>query len=42
MEKKQGIEWFDRYLTIQAALCIIVGIAVGATIAGYSANVKQV
>ena len=29
MEKKQGIEWFDRYLTIQVALCIIVGIAVG-------------
>ena len=29
MEKKQGIGFFERYLTLWAALCIIAGIAVG-------------
>ena len=29
MEKKQGIGFFEKYLTIWVALCIIVGIAVG-------------
>lgn len=29
MEKKQGIGFFERYLTLWVALCIIVGIAVG-------------
>lgn len=29
MEKKQGISFFERYLTVWVALCIVVGIAVG-------------
>ena len=29
MEKKQGIVFFEKYLTIWVALCIIIGIAVG-------------
>lgn len=29
MEKKQGIGFFERYLTLWVALCIIAGIAVG-------------
>ena len=29
MEKKQGIGFFEKYLTIWVALCIIFGIAVG-------------
>lgn len=29
MEKKQGIGFFERYLTIWVALCIVAGIAVG-------------
>ena len=29
MEKKQGIGFFEKYLTIWVALCIIIGIAVG-------------
>lgn len=29
MEKKQGIGFFERYLTIWVALCIVTGIAVG-------------
>ena len=29
MEKKQGIRFFEKYLTIWVALCIIIGIAVG-------------
>lgn len=29
MEKKQGIGFFERYLTVWVALCIVVGIAVG-------------
>ncbi len=29
MEKKQGIGFFERYLTIWVALCIVVGIGVG-------------
>ena len=29
MEKKQGIGFFEEYLTIWVALCIIIGIAVG-------------
>ena len=29
MEKKQGIDFFEKYLTIWVALCIIIGIAVG-------------
>lgn len=29
MEKKQGIGFFERYLTIWVALCIVVGIAIG-------------
>lgn len=29
MEKKQGIGFFERYLTIWVALCIIAGIAIG-------------
>lgn len=29
MEKKQGIGFFERYLTIWVALCIVVGIGIG-------------
>ena len=29
MEKKQGIGFFEKCLTIWVALCIIIGIAVG-------------
>lgn len=29
MEKKQGIGFFERYLTVWVALCIVVGIAIG-------------
>ena len=29
MEKKQGIGFFEKYLTVWVALCIIIGIAVG-------------
>ena len=29
MEKKQGIGFFEKYLTIWVALCIIIGITVG-------------
>ena len=29
MEKKQGIGFFERYLTLWVTLCIIAGIAVG-------------
>ena len=29
MENKQGIGFFEKYLTIWVALCIIIGIAVG-------------
>lgn len=29
MEKRQGIGFFERYLTVWVALCIVVGIAVG-------------
>lgn len=29
MEKKQGIEIFEKYLTFWVALCIIIGITVG-------------
>ena len=29
MEKKQGIGFFEKYLTIWVALCIVIGIAVG-------------
>ena len=29
MEKKQGIGFYDKYLTIWVALCIVIGIAVG-------------
>ena len=29
MEKKQGIGFFEKYLTIWVVLCIIIGIAVG-------------
>ncbi|MGL5683865.1 MAG: ACR3 family arsenite efflux transporter [Marinifilaceae bacterium] len=29
MEKKQGISFFERYLTVWVALCIIVGICIG-------------
>ena len=29
MEKKQGIVFFEKYLTIWVALCIIIGIVVG-------------
>ena len=29
MEKKQGIGFFEKYLTIWVALCILIGIAVG-------------
>src|SRR5574344_675524 len=29
MEKKEGIGFFEKYLTIWVALCIIIGIAVG-------------
>ena len=29
MEKKQGIGFFERYLTIWVALCIVIGIAIG-------------
>ena len=29
MDKKQGIGFFEKYLTIWVALCIIIGIAVG-------------
>lgn len=32
MEKKQGIGFFERYLTIWVALCIVVGIAIGQNI----------
>lgn len=28
MEKKQGIGFFEKYLTVWVALCIIIGIAV--------------
>lgn len=28
MEKKQGIGFFERYLTIWVALCIVVGIGI--------------
>ena len=28
MEKKQGIGFFERYLTIWVALCIVIGIAI--------------
>ena len=42
MEKKQGIGFFEKYLTIWVALCIIIGIAVGAMASGHSADVKQI
>ena len=29
MEKKQGIGFFEKYLTIWVAICIIIGIAMG-------------
>ena len=29
MEKKQGIGFYEKYLTIWVALCIVIGIAVG-------------
>ena len=29
MEKKQGISFFERYLTLWVAICIVVGIAIG-------------
>ena len=29
MEKKQGIGFFERYLTIWVALCIVIGMAIG-------------
>ena len=29
MEKKQGIGFFEKYLTIWVALCIVIGIALG-------------
>lgn len=29
MEKKQGISFFEKYLTIWVAICIVVGIAIG-------------
>ena len=29
MEKKQGIGFFERYLTLWVALCIVAGIAIG-------------
>ena len=29
MEKKQGIGFFERYLTVWVALCIVIGIAIG-------------
>lgn len=42
MEKKQGIGFFEKYLTIWVALCIIIGIAVGTMAPGNSANIKQI
>lgn len=42
MEKKQGIGFFEKYLTIWVALCIIIGIAVGQWFSGNSTNIKQI
>ena len=41
MEKKQGIGFFEKYLTIWVALCIVIGIAVGQWLPGNPANIKQ-
>ena len=29
MEKKQGLGFFEKYLTLWVAICIVVGIAIG-------------
>lgn len=42
MEKKQGIGFFEKYLTIWVALCIIIGIAVGQWLPAIPANIKQI
>ena len=50
MEKKQGIGFFEKYLTIWVALCIVIGIAVGQWLrdshrtisSGNTANIEQI
>ncbi|WP_278602721.1 ACR3 family arsenite efflux transporter [Alistipes indistinctus] len=41
MEKKQGIGFFERYLTLWVALCIVAGIAVGKWLPGIPAALGQ-
>mgnify|MGYP007100775651 CR=1 FL=1 len=42
MEKKQGIGFFEKYLTIWVALCIIIWNCRGTMASGNSANIKQI
>ncbi len=42
MEKKQGIGFFERYLTIWVALCIVIGIAIGQYLPANTANIEQI
>lgn len=41
MEKKQGIGFFERYLTVWVALCIVVGIAIGQYIPAIPETLSQ-
>lgn len=41
MEKKQGIGFFERYLSLWVALCIVAGIAVGKWLPGIPAALGQ-
>ena len=42
MEKKQGIGFFERYLTIWVALCIVIGITIGQYLPAITANIEQI
>ena len=41
MEKKQGIGFFERYLTVWVTLCIVVGIAIGQWFPAISQTVSK-
>lgn len=41
MEKKQGISFFERYLTLWVTLCIVVGIGVGQYLPAIPATLSQ-
>ena len=42
MEKKKGLGFFERYLSIWVALCIVVGILIGKYIPIIPKNIKPI